>query len=94
MSVGHQSALLHWPVRSIDKRAWMLAVIAGVLQVVIFPSIDWHYLCWFAFAPALIAILRARPRDISLPESLVSNLGPATAWQGFLLGPASGSTTF
>jgi apolipoprotein N-acyltransferase len=64
----------------------MLAVIAGALQVVIFPSIDWHYLCWFAFAPALVAILRARPRDISLPESLVSNLGPATPWQGFLLG--------
>jgi apolipoprotein N-acyltransferase len=73
-------------VRSIDKRAWMLAVFAGLLQVVIFPSVDWHYLCWFAFAPALVAILAARQRELSLPESLASNLGPATPWQGFLLG--------
>ena len=85
------AALLHWPVRSIDQRAWLLAALSGVLQAIIFPSIDWHYLCWFAFAPALVAILRARPKqDIAVPESLSSNLAPATPWQGFLLGWLTG----
>jgi apolipoprotein N-acyltransferase len=78
-------------VRSIHKRAWLLAILSGGLQALIFPSVDWHFLCWFAFAPALVAILRARPRqDIALPESLASNLGPATLWQGFLLGWLTG----
>jgi apolipoprotein N-acyltransferase len=78
-------------VRSIYKRAWLLALISGALQAVIFPPLDWHYFCWFAFAPVLVAILRARERrDISFPESFASNLGPASPWQGFLLGWLSG----
>lgn len=41
-------------------RAWLLAVISGVMQVVIFPSPSLYYLCWIALTPLLIAILRSR----------------------------------
>jgi apolipoprotein N-acyltransferase len=79
-------------LRRITHRAWMLALLSGVLQSVIFPSLDWHVLCWIAFVPLLYALLRAqRNPDIAFPESLASNLAPATPWQGFLLGWATGT---
>ncbi len=63
-------------------RAWLLAAISGALQVLIFPSINWYWLCWVAFTPVLLAILAARTSDAkSLPA------GPA---MGFLLGYLSG----
>lgn len=40
--------------------AWLLAVISGVIQVVIFPSLSVYYLCWMALTPLLVAILWCR----------------------------------
>lgn len=71
-------------MRQIAKSAWLLAAVSGLLQVVIFPSIDWSFLCWIAYAPLLVAVARARQSDVS--EALL----PATGWQGFLLGWLSG----
>ena len=38
---------------------WLLAMVSGVLQVMIFPLPNWSFLCWIALAPLLIALLRA-----------------------------------
>jgi apolipoprotein N-acyltransferase len=78
-------------VRQIHGRAWLLAIISGVLQILIFPSPSLYFLCWIALTPLLLAILRARP-----PESLqIIDVGepfllPATLWHGFVLGYACG----
>jgi apolipoprotein N-acyltransferase len=69
----------------IEKSAWVLAVISGVLQVVIFPLENLYMLSWVAVAPLLVAILRAR-RPGALPlEGSIKRL-PALPMQGFLLG--------
>jgi len=78
-------------VRQIDKRAWILACISGVLQVLIFPTPSLYPLCWFAFAPLLVAICRARePETLQLPKTLGGDLVAASAGQGFLLGYIAG----
>lgn len=38
---------------------WLLAIISGGLQIVIFPIPNWNFLCWIALAPLLIALLDA-----------------------------------
>ena len=73
------------PVRSIHHRAWLLALLSAVLQVLIFPLPGYSILCWIALVPLLLALLRARS-----PESLQldidgTRLLPASPWQGFLL---------
>jgi len=69
----------------IEKSAWALALVSGVLQVVIFPLENFYMLCWVAVAPLLVAILRAR-RAGPLPlEGSLKRL-PALPMQGFLLG--------
>ncbi len=65
-----------------QRSAWILAVLSGGLQVAIFPSINFYWLCWIAFVPLLVAILGARQSDL---ESI-----PASAGQGFLLAYVSG----
>ncbi len=65
-----------------QRRAWLLAVVSGGLQVAIYPSIDLYWLCWIAFAPLLVAILAARRRGA---ETL-----PSSAANGFLLAYVSG----
>ncbi len=65
-----------------QQSAWLLAAISGGLQVVIFPSINFYWLCWIAFVPLLVAILAARRSD--------SGTLPATAGTGFLLAYVSG----
>ncbi len=57
-------------------------MISGGLQVAIFPSINFYWLCWIAFMPLLVAILAARRSD--------SGTLPATAGKGFLLAYVSG----
>ncbi len=64
------------------RSAWLLAVLSGGLQVIIFPSINFYWLSWIAFTPLLLAILAARERD---GQTL-----PATAGKGFLLAYVSG----
>ncbi len=65
-----------------QKSAWVLAAISGGLQVIIFPSINFYWLCWIAFVPLLVAILAARRTD--------SGTLPATAGETFLLAYVSG----
>jgi len=72
-------------VRQIHPSAWLLAVLSAVLQVVIFPLPGVYVLSWFAIAPLLVALLRARPAgELEVAGSV--RLQPATPWQGFLLG--------
>src|ERR1700720_4267742 len=76
-------------MRAIESRAWLLAIISAVLQVVIFPLPNLYVLCWIAVAPLLVALLRARrPDTLQLRDSV--KLLPATPAQGFLLGYVCG----
>ncbi len=64
-------------------------MLSAILQVIIFPLPGVYVLSWFALAPLLIALLRARPAgDLEIAGSL--RLRPATPWQGFLLGYVCG----
>jgi apolipoprotein N-acyltransferase len=81
-------------VRSIDKSAWALAALSGVLQVLIFPSPDFYFLCWIAYAPLMVALLRTRKSEtVHLPESLVAatNMVAAGPGQGFVLAWLAGT---
>jgi len=61
---------------------WLLAIISGGLQVVIFPIPNWNFLCWIALAPLLIALLDAASRT--------SGRSMAALGRGFLLAWISG----
>lgn len=76
-------------MRAIERRAWLLAFVSALLQVVIFPLPNFYVLCWIAVAPLLVAILRARRPDTLQLEGSVKLL-PATPLQGFLLGYVCG----
>ncbi|HKW19528.1 MAG TPA: apolipoprotein N-acyltransferase [Terriglobales bacterium] len=76
-------------MRSIESRAWLLAVVSAVLQVAIFPLPNLYGLCWIAVAPLLVALLRTRrPETLQLQGG--AKLLPATPRQGFLLGYVCG----
>jgi apolipoprotein N-acyltransferase len=76
-------------VRQIRRKAWLLVLLSAVLQVLSFPLPGLYIVSWIALAPLLVAILHARyPETIQLDES--QKLVPASPWQGFLLGYASG----
>jgi apolipoprotein N-acyltransferase len=76
-------------VRQIHPSAWLLVGLSAILQVIIFPLPGVCVLSWFALAPLLVALLRARPTgDLEIAGSL--RLRPATPWQGFLLGYVCG----
>jgi apolipoprotein N-acyltransferase len=71
-------------VRQIHSSAWLLVVLSAILQVVIFPLPGVYALSWFAVAPLMVALLRARPAsELEVAGSL--RLQPATAMQAFLL---------
>jgi apolipoprotein N-acyltransferase len=76
-------------MRAIESRAWLLAIISAVLQVVIFPLPNLYFLSWIAVTPLLIALLRARRPDTLQLRGPVKLL-PATPAQGFLLGYVCG----
>ncbi|MGA8764539.1 MAG: apolipoprotein N-acyltransferase [Candidatus Sulfotelmatobacter sp.] len=81
--------MLSFPVRQIHSSAWFLAILSAVLQVVIFPLPGLYLLSWFAFAPLIVGLLRARTvGELEIDGSV--NLGPATPGQAFLLAYASG----
>ncbi len=63
---------------------WLLAIISGGLQVVIFPIPNWTFLCWIALAPLLIAILPRHARENPAGKPFVA------VRRGFLLGWISG----
>ena len=60
-------------------------MLSVVLQILIFPLPGLYVLSWFAVAPLIVALLRARPAGaLDVPGSL--RLQAATPKQGFLLG--------
>src|SRR5215475_797573 len=73
----------------ISRRAWLLATLSAILQVIIFPLENLYILGWIAIAPLLVAIFQAR-RPGSLQLQGVEKSVPANAQQGFLLGYACG----
>ena len=78
-------------MRRIRPRAWIFACISGLLQVLIFPNFSFYILGWVALAPLIYAILKCREQDVMMVLADGGQfLAPATAWQGFLLGYASG----
>lgn len=86
---NHENALLRSETASTSRQStgpawfpWLLAIISGGLQVVIFPIPNWNFLCWIALAPLLIALLDAVSRTSGRP---LAALG-----RGFLLGWISG----
>jgi apolipoprotein N-acyltransferase len=83
-------------VKGIHKSAWLLAVVSGILQILIFPRPNLYWLCWIALAPLMVALLRAREADATelLTDETYSFLVPARALQGFLLGWASGTVFY
>jgi apolipoprotein N-acyltransferase len=81
--------LLSFTVRQIHPSAWLLVLVSALLQVLIFPLPGLYVLSWVAFAPLIVAILRARPAgELEVDGSI--NLQVAKPWQGFLLGYVSG----
>jgi len=81
--------LLFLAVRQIHSSAWLLVGLSSLLQVVIFPLPGLYVLSWVAFAPLIVALLRARPAG-ALEIDGSANLQAAKPWQGFLLAYISG----
>jgi len=76
-------------VRQIHFSAWLLVLLSSVLQVLVFPLAGLYVLSWVAFAPLIVAILRARPAG-ALEIEGSANLQAAKPGQAFLLAYASG----
>jgi apolipoprotein N-acyltransferase len=81
--------LLSFPVRQIHSSAWLLVGLSSLLQVLIFPLAGLYVLSWVAFAPLIVALLRARPAGALEIDGTV-NLQPAKPAQAFVLAYASG----
>jgi apolipoprotein N-acyltransferase len=76
-------------VGQIESSAWLLTLLSAVLQLLTFPLPNLYFLCWFAVAPLLIAVLRTRaPETLQLKTGI--RLLPARPLQGFLLGYVCG----
>jgi apolipoprotein N-acyltransferase len=76
-------------VRQIHYSAWLLVGLSTLLQVLIFPLPGFYVLSWVAFAPLLVALLRARPAGALEIDGAI-NLQAATPGQAFLLAYISG----
>jgi apolipoprotein N-acyltransferase len=81
--------LLSFWVRQIHFSAWLLVVLSTILQVLIFPLPGLYVLSWVAFAPLIVALLRARPAGV-LEMDGSANLQAAKPGQAFLLAYSSG----
>jgi len=76
--------LLFFFVRQIHFSAWLLVILSALLQVLIFPLPGLYVLSWFALAPLVVALLRARPAgDLEINDSV--KLQAATPAQAFVL---------
>ena len=73
-------------MRRIPLSGWLLAVVSGALQVLIFPSPSLYFLSWIALAPLMIAILGPWPA----PPGQGDRPYAPSPWRGFLLGFACG----
>jgi len=76
-------------VRQIHFSAWLLVFLSTLLQILIFPLPGIYVLSWVAFAPLIVALLRARPAG-TLEIVGAVNLQSAKPGQAFLLGYTSG----
>jgi apolipoprotein N-acyltransferase len=76
-------------VRQIHSSAWLLVILSSLLQVLIFPLAGLYLLSWVAFAPLIVALLRARPIGVLEMDGSV-NLQAAKPGQAFLLAYISG----
>jgi apolipoprotein N-acyltransferase len=76
-------------VRQIHFSAWLLVIVSSLLQVLIFPLAGMYIFSWVAFAPMIVALLRARPAGALEIDGSV-NLEPAKPMQAFLLSYVSG----
>jgi apolipoprotein N-acyltransferase len=76
--------LLFFFVRQIHFSAWLLIVLSALLQVLIFPLPGLYVLSWFALAPLVVALLRARPAG-PLEINNTVKLQAATPEQAFVL---------
>ncbi|MGA8501325.1 MAG: apolipoprotein N-acyltransferase [Candidatus Sulfotelmatobacter sp.] len=81
--------LLFLAVRQIHYSAWLLVLLSSLLQVLIFPLAGLYVLSWVAFAPLIVALLRARPGGVLEINGSV-NLQAAKPGQAFLLAYVSG----
>ena len=81
--------LLSLAVRQIHYSAWLLVLLSSLLQVLIFPLAGVYVLSWVAFAPLIVALLRARPGGVLEINGSV-NLQAARPGQAFLLAYVSG----
>jgi apolipoprotein N-acyltransferase len=81
--------LLSFSVRQIPSSAWLLVILSSLLQVLIFPLAGLYILSWVAFAPLIVALLRARPVG-ALEIDGSASLEAAKPMQAFLLAYASG----
>jgi apolipoprotein N-acyltransferase len=85
--------LLFLPVRQIHYSAWLLVGLSALLQVLIFPLPGMYVLSWVAFAPLIVAVLRARPAG-ALEINGSVHLRAATPGQAFLLAYVCGVLWF
>ncbi len=81
--------MLSFSVRQIHFSAWLLILLSSLLQVLIFPLPGVYILSWVAFAPLIVALLRARPVG-ALQIAGTVNLQAAKPAQAFLLAYVSG----
>ncbi len=88
-TLRNDKLLLSFLVRQIHPSAWLLVALSSLLQVVIFPLPGLYVLSWVAFAPLIVAILRARPAGVLEIAGSV-NLQAAKPGQAFLLAYVSG----
>jgi len=71
-------------MRSIHFSAWLLVALSALLQILIFPLPGVYILSWFALAPLILAVLRARPAgELEIDGSV--KLRAASPGQAFLL---------
>lgn len=76
-------------MRQIHYSAWLLVGLSSLLQILIFPLPGLYVLSWVAFAPLIVALLRARPAGALEIDGSV-HLRSATPGQAFLLAYVSG----
>lgn len=76
-------------MRQIHLSAWLLVILSSLLQILIFPLAGAYIFSWVAFAPLIVALLRARPEGALQVNGSV-NLGAAKPLQAFLLAYVSG----
>ncbi|MGA9508160.1 MAG: apolipoprotein N-acyltransferase [Candidatus Sulfotelmatobacter sp.] len=76
-------------MRQIHYSAWILVGLSSLLQILIFPLPGLYVLSWVAFAPLIVALLRARPAGALEIDGSV-HLQAASPGQAFLLAYTSG----